>query len=117
MTMDSFLTRTICLLTLLLAATTISADDAKYFVSDSLRGTLSTNNPPTQAMFHSGKYNRTYVLYVSDTLMAKITYYDIGPWARPAVLSLTILRGEHTIHNCNPIVAAAHNTPLRWKEP
>ncbi len=66
--------------------------------ADSL-GTLNTlNNQLGQTVFYPGKYNRTYVLYMSDRFMAKITYYDIGQGARPAVLNLTLLRGEHTIY-------------------
>ncbi len=84
MTKNLLHTATIYLLALLLAAATTSADDVKYFTSDSLRGTLSTNNPPTQAMFHSGKYNRTYVTYRGDDFFAWVTYYDhdTGQWSK-----------------------------------
>ena len=102
-----------------LMITTARADAPNYFISDSHLGTSNTsNNQLGQAVFYSGKYNRTYGLYMSDRLMGKITSYDIGQWARPAVLNLTILRGEHSIYDCHSIVAAvaaAHNTPLRWK--
>ncbi len=70
---------------LLVMLATGYAQEVKYFADDSLRGTLSPNNPPSQAMFFSGKHNRTYVAYISDEFFAKVACYDhdtkrwIGP--------------------------------------
>ncbi len=72
---------------LLVAAAAPGTGAPKYFISDSHLGSLNTsNNQPGQAVFYSGKYNRTYVLYMSDRFMAKITYYDHDTkrWAEPA---------------------------------
>ncbi len=70
---------------LLLSATTILGDSPKYFADDSLQGTLSSNNAPSQAFFFSGEHNRTYVAYMSDEFYAMVTYYDHDTkrWAEP----------------------------------
>ncbi len=70
---------------MLMSAIPLAAETPKYFVADSLRGTLSPNNPPSQAMFFSGEHNRTYVTYISDKFKTNITCYDhdTGQWAEP----------------------------------
>ncbi len=77
------------LLGVLTMLTAAYAGEEIYFADDSLRGTLSPNNPPSQAQFHSGRYNRTYVTYRStDGYSAKVTYYDhdTRQWAEPVAV-------------------------------
>ena len=81
----------------LLSAAALLAASPRYFVSDSLKGALSSNNAPSQGMFHSGKCNRTYVVYMSDEFMANITYYDhdTGCWAEPVQVDDLRYRDGH----------------------
>ncbi len=72
----------------------------KYFADDSQRGVLSYNNPPSQAMFFSGKHNRTYVTYLDNNFNASVACYDhdTGQWMGPVAAD-----------DCR--YADGHNTP------
>ncbi len=75
----------VALLGVLVMVSAAWADEVSYFANDSLAGSLSYNNPPGQAVFYAGKYDRTYVAYLSHDFYAMVTYYDhdTHQWAEP----------------------------------
>ncbi len=119
--------KTLGCITALLAALVIPAmawgGDARYFADNCLHGALSWNNPPSQAIFHSGQYDRTYVAYLGDDFYAYVTYYDhdAKQWAEPVKVDdcvhndghnapeILITRDGH-IH----LFYGTHNSPIKY---
>ncbi len=78
------------------------AEGEYYFTATSISGTLSYNNPPSQAMFYAGKHRRTYVTYMGDDYNAWITYYDHDTkrWTKPV-----------KVDDCRYKAKDGHNNP------